>query len=176
MIRATVDIAVDPDFGYAKALRVVQVCSIKKLYGDSEKRMIRIILIDNIEEAVKCLSSIKGFFNVYIRLLINLPLGSNVWQKLGLKPAPKSLSKRVIGYIEIENHLCLIEKVPKSNKFLVKVLKTKNPPVILEPSMYLVYGDNTTIVDNVLKYLKILQTLMDRVNAILSRKQDSGQN
>ncbi|MEM0371887.1 MAG: hypothetical protein QXY23_04850 [Ignisphaera sp.] len=168
MIQAIIDITIDPDFGYAKALKIASQCSVKKLYGDSEKRILHILLPDDVEEGIKCLSSIKGFFNIYLRLVIKIiKSDDNIWRKIGIKPVPKGLSKRFVGYMEIENHVCLVEKTTKNDTFLVKVLKTKNLPAIIEPSMYLIYGNSTSILNSISTYLRILQTFIERVNEVL---------
>ncbi|MEM1541730.1 MAG: hypothetical protein QW101_03685 [Ignisphaera sp.] len=168
MIQAIVDITIDPDFGYTKALKIANQCFVKKLYGNSEKRILHILLLGDIEEGIKCLSSIKGFFNIYLRLVVKIAKSDDsVWRKIGIKSAPKGLSKRFVGYMEIENHVCLVEKTAKNDTFLVKVLKTKNLPAIIEPSVYLIYGDSTSILNSISTYLRILQTFTERVNEVL---------
>lgn len=170
MIQALIEITVDPDFGFAKALRIVYSCIGKKLYGDSERRYIRIVITSNLENSIKCLFNIKGFFNIDLRLILDLSSYSTIILKtLNVKPILQKLSKRYIGFLKFEDNLYLIEKTSKNNKIIIKMLKTKNFPAVIEPSMYLIYGCNE-IIDEVITRLKILKKVENKILEIFEMR------
>ncbi|MEM1525828.1 MAG: hypothetical protein QW775_01555 [Ignisphaera sp.] len=169
-IKALIDIDVDLDFGLAKALRISNSCDLKKILSDSVKHVIHTVITENIEDKVKCLSSIKGFFTVDLRLFMKLcKLDRNTLKSLGIKVAPKTFYERskIIGYTYADNKLCIVEKTSKDNIVLVRVLKSKMLPIFVEPSLYLISAPNTEIVDKVLEILNILKTLNKRFSTNL---------
>ncbi|MEM3981011.1 MAG: hypothetical protein QXF79_07155, partial [Ignisphaera sp.] len=77
---------------------------------------------------------------------------------------------KTIGYTYVNSKLCILEKTSKDNIVLIRALKTKTPPVFLEPSLYLISAPNTEIVNKVLDTLHILRILNDRLSISLTRQ------
>ncbi|MEM4789306.1 MAG: hypothetical protein QXM55_01300 [Ignisphaera sp.] len=172
-IKALVDIVVDIDFGLAKAIKICSSCGLKKTIGDSIKYTIHTVIVENIEDKLKCLSDIKGFFTVDLRLFVKLcKLDRSVLKSLGIILVPKTVYERskTIGYTYVNSKLCILEKTSKDNIVLIRALKTKTPPVFLEPSLYLISAPNTEIVNKVLDTLHILRILNDRLSISLTRQ------
>lgn len=169
-IKALIDIDVDVDFGLAKALRICDSCGLKKIISDSVKHIIHTVITENIENKVKCLSSIKGFFTADLRLFMKVcKLDRNTLKSLGITVVPKTFyeQSKVIGYTYVNNRLSIIEKTSKDNIILVRVLKSRTLPIFVEPSLYLISAPNTEIVDKVLDILNILRTLNERFSTNL---------
>jgi hypothetical protein len=166
-IQAVVDIDVDIDFGLVKALRICSQCGLRNVVSDSVKRAIHIVITDNVEEKIACLSSIKGFFIIDLRLFIELcSLDHALLKKLGINPVPRALyeQSRVIGYIHVDNKVCILEKTSRQGVVMVRVLKSKTLPTFIEPSHYLIQAPNTIINEKFLESLNILK----KVNSTLT--------
>lgn len=177
VIQAVVDIDVDVDFGLAKAIKICSECGLKKVVSDSVKRMIHIVLIDDVEEKIRCLSSIKGFFTIDLRLFLRLCIyDNNVLKKLGIVPIPKVLSERskIVGYAYVDDKICLLRKTSKQAVVMIQVLKTKSIPTFIEPSQYLIQTSNTYIYEKTLEILKVLRSFESKLAPIISNMCSEG--
>lgn len=169
-MQAIIEIDVDIDFGLARALRICSECGLKQVYSDSVKRLIRLAVLEDIKEKIECLSSIKGFFTIDLRLFIKICILENrALRTIDITPTPKHISKRVIGYTYVKNRLCIFEKTSQANTLMVRVLNVKTLPTILEPSMYLIRGTNNDIIAKVSEALDILTVLRNRMQTDIAR-------
>lgn len=172
VLQAVIDIDVEPSFGLAKSLRICTQCGLKNIVSDSVKRVIHIVITENIEEIIRCLSTIKGFFVIDLRLLLELcSYDNNFLKKLGVIPIPKALSKqsRILGYTYINNTLYVFEKTSKKGVVLARMLKTKNIPTFIEPSHYLIQATNENLLEKVLHSLNALRSLESRLKPLITR-------
>lgn len=160
VIQAIVDIDVDFDFGLTRAIKICNNCGLQRFISDSIKRLIHTVILDDIESKIRCLSCIKGFFTVDIRLLQKLcSLDTNIIKILELVPLPKAITKRIIGYSYIGNKIYIVEKTSKNNIIMIRILNLKTMPLVLEPSFYLIRAPNSEIVDKVLEVFRLLKII-----------------
>lgn len=163
-LQVVIDIDVDMDFGLTKALKICRECGSERLFSDSMKRIIHIVISEDVEDKISCLSSIKGFFTVDLRLFVKLcRLDPAILKALGVTIVPKAMSKRIIGYIHIDNRVCILEKTSRENTVMVRVIKGRTIPTILEPSLYLIHGTNNEIINRVIDTLRILEIFRNMV-------------
>jgi len=171
VIQAIVDIDVDVDFGLAKALKICSQCGLKNAVGNSIKKTIHIVITDNIVEKIACLSSIKGFFTVDLRLFLEIcSYNYAILKKLGVNPIPKIFyeQSKILGYIYVDNKVSLFEKTSKQGVVIVRVLKTKSLPIFIEPSQYLIQASNSDIYEKTVEILNILKKLQSILTPLIS--------
>jgi|GEM_PF-1194537 len=172
MIQAVVDIDVGVEYGLAKALRICKECGLEKIASDSIKRTIHTLISGDVEEKIKCLSRIAGFFTVDLRLFVKLcSLDRKTLKSLGVVPYPKTTvgTSRVLGYVMMDGTTCVVEKTSKNNVVLIRALKSSSAPLIIEPSMYLIQAYNTEITEKILKPLRTLKSLGERLENAIPR-------
>lgn len=170
VIQAIIDIDVDKDFGLAKALRICQGCGVRSIISNSVKGSINIVIVRDIEDKIRCLSSIKGFFTVDLRLLIKLcNLDNSTLKAIGVTPTPRTISSRILGYMYIDNKPCVFMKTSKKNIVLVRVLRSKSIPIFLEPSLYLIQALSEEVVNKVLDVLNTLRMLENKLSISIAK-------
>lgn len=169
-IQAIVDIDVDVDFGLARALRICQGCGARNITSDSIRRSISMVIVKDVEDKIRCLSIIKGFFTVDLRLVIELcNLDNNTLKVVGITPVPRGVAGRILGYTHLDNKLCVFVKTSKKNVVIARILRSKNIPVFLEPSAYLIQAPSEEILNKVLDVLNTLKILENRLSMDIAK-------
>lgn len=169
IVQAAIDIDVDLDFGLAKAIRIAHGCGLKRLYGDSIKRVIRVFVSGDVDDKIRCLSSIKGFFTVDLRLLIELcKTDRETLKTLGVAPTPRALPGRIIGYAQVGGRLYMLEKTSREGTVIVRLLRTRSPPTFVTPSLYLIQTPSSEVVGKVFEVLEALKAFGSTISGTLS--------
>ncbi len=142
LFQLSIDISVDPSFGFVKALRIAKSCEPKNLVSDSEKMSMHLDFEGDAEKVLQCISSIRGLASIDVRLVINMCVDNprKILRSVGMSIVPPALSTRILAYAQRGNGIVFVEKTSRRDFFLARYARVKSLPLPVPPSIYVVYG------------------------------------
>ncbi len=158
LFQFSIDISVDPSFGFVKALRIAKSCEPKSLVSDSEKMSLHLDFERDAEKVLHCISSIRGLASIDIRLVIIMCVDNprKVLRSIGMNIVPSALSARILAYAQRGNGVVFVEKTSRRDLFLARYARVKHLSFPVPPSVYVVYGYIPEVIERARESLMVL--------------------
>jgi len=171
----SVDLSIDPNYGFVKAVRKVRSCNAKKVASDSLSLFIHADFEGDAESALECLREIAGLATIDVKLCLRLPTDAKslreVLRSLGYSIIPQPLSTRYVAYKQLSSTLrVFIERTSREGIYLARVCRGTAISIPPPYSAFAISGVIDKAVDEALKIVEILKNIF---NEFLSRGVDA---
>ncbi len=174
-MQLSMDIAVDPLYGFVKAVRIVNSCGEhRNMVCDSERSHIHIDLEGDIKAFLRCIEGIRGYASADIKALFTAAMEGierKVLKELGWKVVPQALSQRVIAYLPRAGYSVVLEKTGKQGIYIARIARVREIPLPPPPSIYMVFG---TVEEVARRGLEIAEILEKEVNELIRALSERG--
>jgi len=165
----SLDLNVDPNYGFVRALRKVNSCKPRRLASDTISMFIHADFVGDAEEVLSCLSGVEGVGSIEVKLCLVMPEDEKalreVLRKLGFLLVPKALASRIVAYKRIEGGaFVVIERTSKRGLYLAKVARSYNPPLPPPHSVTSVSGAIRDVIEASLSIAKMLKKVFASIS------------
>jgi len=147
----SVDLSIDPNFGFVKALRIANSCSPKKIVSDSLSLFIHMDFeVEDPETVFKCVEQFVGLASIDIKLCLWVPPEADLrkaLRKTSFRPVPKAMSDRVAGYRNVGDGIVVIEETSRKGLYVARYLAARSLPIPIPSSTYIVHGYAKQVVE-----------------------------
>jgi len=160
----SLDISIDANYGFVKALRKLNSCSPKRVTSDSISLFIHADFEGDAESILECLRGLAGLASIDVKLCLELPEDPKklrgLLKELGFNIVPQPLAQRIVAYREISkgSHL-ILEKTSKPSLYLARLARVSRISLPMPHSMFLLSGEVNEAIERALEVVKILKLI-----------------
>ncbi len=165
----SLDLSVDPNYGFVRALRKISSCNPRRLTSDSISMFIHADFVGDAETILKCIRGLEGVGSIEIKLCLLLPTDEkvlrNLLKKLGFSLIPRALASRVVAYQRVEGGPFLVlERTSRPGLYLAKVARSYNPPLPPPHSFTSISGRINDVIERCSNIVELLKNLFYSFN------------
>jgi len=165
IFQISTDISIDPAFGFVKALRIVKSCEPKNIMSDSERMVLHLDFEGSAEQALQCISQLRGLASIDVRLVINMCVDEprKIFKIIGMAVIPPALSTRVLAYAQCGEGIVFIERTSRRDFFLARYARVKRLLLPIPPSTYTIYGPLPEVALSAKTSYEVLKTFGEKL-------------
>jgi len=165
----SLDISIDPDYGFVKAIRVINSCRPKRMVSDTVSMFIHADFEASPEDVLKCVEDIDGVASIDVKLCLRMSADARRVQRslreMGFTLVPAPLAQRIIAYKRIDDSCIVIERTSRPGIYIARVARCRSLPMPVPHSIFVVTGRLRDIASEVLRISSILERFFESLRS-----------
>jgi len=139
----SIDIDIDPGYGFVRALRSLRNCPHRTMKVDSIAMHIHMDSRGDAKKFLECVSSVEGYASIDIKLCLSADDEKALLRTLrsiGYSIVPRAISTRIAAMKRVEGGAVIVERTSRPGTYLLRLARGSRIEIPIPPSTYVVVG------------------------------------